>query len=106
MAPDFFRPAVGEANAIIKAPQEGDEKLLAELSESKAWIHLKEIIEGTMAALSDSTKKSVGKAKSMEEIGLRYLIHDVSTDSFQSIIDIVELHKTAKYAEESTGKEE
>lgn len=103
IVPDFFRPTIKEVSKVIKAPKEGTDDAIMELSESKGWEQLRGIIEGIILSLNESTKKSVGKAKTMEEMAIRYLARDISVDSFQSIIDIVELHNQAKYAEKSAG---
>lgn len=104
LVPDFFQPAVKEATKIIKKPSEGQDNVLADLGDSDAWEALKGIVEGVIASLDLHTKKSVGKAKTMEEVGLRYLIRDISVDSMQSVLNIVELRVNARNAEKSAGK--
>lgn len=105
MVPDFFKPAIEEATKEIKKPKKGDDDLLLGMAESDAWELLKGMLEGIQNSLVNQSKKSVGEAKTWEEAAKIYYGRDVSVDTLQTVIDIVELRKKAKYAE-SAGKEE
>ncbi len=106
MVPEFFAPAVEEATKKIQAPKEGDENLILEFSESKAWDYIKGIIESIQESIKDGAKKSAGIATDWEHVAKIYYGRDVSVDSFQTIIDMIELHKKAKYAPKPAPIEE
>tara|TARA_R110000868_G_C10972640_1_gene770688 strand:- start:22337 stop:22678 length:342 start_codon:yes stop_codon:yes gene_type:complete len=98
MVPEFFGPAVEEATKKIKAPEKGDENLILDFAESRAWEYLKGIIQGIQISITEESKKISGQAKTWEEVAKVYYGRDVSIDSFQTVIDMIELHKIAKYA--------
>lgn len=101
LVPDFFRQAIADATPDPKKPKTTDDDLLLSLAESESWELLKGIIENIMHGIDQGTKQAVGAAKTWEEAGKSYFARDVSVDMAQSIIDIVELRKQAKYAEQS-----
>lgn len=106
MVPDFFRNVIEEAQKDIKKPKEGDDDLLLALADSQSWQLLKSIIEGIEESINESAKRIAGSAKTWEEVGKIYFARDVSIDSIRSIINIVELRKEARHAQESLGTEE
>jgi len=100
LMPEFFRNFQKKAKKSIKKPKKGDDDILLAMAESDAWELLKTIVEGINDSIDKQTKKAVGQAKSWEEIAKLYFARDISRDSVQAIIDIVELRKDAKLAEE------
>lgn len=99
LAPDFFRNFQKKAKKDIKKPKKGDDEILLQLAESEGWELVKSMIEDMSKSIDKQSKKAMGKASSWEETGKIYFAQEVSKDSIQSILDIVDLRKKANEAE-------
>lgn len=106
MMPDFFREEIEKTKRSVKKPKAGDDDLLLEIAESRGWELLKSMLEEMIQSIEESARKSVGRATTWEEVAKVYFARDVSVDSINSVISIVELRKEAKYAEQQLTKEE
>jgi len=103
--PSFFQPVVEETTKLIKRkPRKTDDEDLLSLAESDSWKKLRSIIEGKQEKIRMLASKTADSSTDLNVIGLTTLIERQVNAAYQSIIDLVELRKKAKYAQ-SAGKQ-
>jgi len=93
-----------ESKKDIKKPKKGDDDLLLAMAESDSWELFTSMINNMQSGIEVRCKELVGKARTWEEVSKIYFARDVSIDSMQSMLNVVNLRKQAKDAQESTGE--
>lgn len=94
--PVFMRAAIDDVTSISKqSPEEKDERLLLELSETQAWDALKRFISVKQVRIKNLAEEAALSSGNLSEIGLRYVLSSTATGILEDIIQHVENIRSA-----------